>query len=164
MPGYVARALQRFQVTDHKQMDAPHKHNIPQYGAKVQLTDLDTSPPLTGDAITRLREVVGVFLYYARAIDNTMLVALGSIAAHQAKGTQATADACVDLLNYAASHPDAVIKYFASDMILHIHTDASYLSESEARSRAGGYFFVSTHPSKVAADCNPPHQCSHSHH
>ena len=32
-------------------------------------------------------------------------------------------------------------------MILHIHTDASYLSESEARSRAAGYFFMSDTPS-----------------
>jgi hypothetical protein len=27
-------------------------------------------------------------------------------------------------------------------MILNIHSDASYLSESEAKSRAGGFFYV----------------------
>jgi hypothetical protein len=27
-------------------------------------------------------------------------------------------------------------------MILHIHSDASYLSESEAKSRAGGFFYM----------------------
>ena len=46
------------------------------------------------------------------------------------------------LLDYAATHPNAVICYHRSDMILKIHSDASYLSEKEARSRAGGYFFL----------------------
>ena len=32
-----------------------------------------------------------------------------------------------------------MIKYAASDMQLHIHSDASCLSEPEAKSRAGGY-------------------------
>ena len=46
------------------------------------------------------------------------------------------------LLNCAATHPDAVIQYRASDMILHVHSDASYLSEPQARSRAGGFDFL----------------------
>jgi hypothetical protein len=45
------------------------------------------------------------------------------------------------LLDYLATHPDATIRYHASDMILHIHSDASYLSVSNARSRLGGLFF-----------------------
>ena len=47
------------------------------------------------------------------------------------------------LLDYATTHPDAIITYQASNMILAIHSDASYLSESKARSRAGGHFFLS---------------------
>jgi hypothetical protein len=31
-------------------------------------------------------------------------------------------------------------------MILHVHSDASYLTEPEARSRAGGHFFLSNDP------------------
>jgi hypothetical protein len=50
--------------------------------------------------------------------------------------------ACVHLLNYAATHPEAVVRYHASDMILHIASDASYLSEPKARSRIGGYYFL----------------------
>jgi hypothetical protein len=78
-----------------------------------------------------------------------MLVALGSLAAAQSEGTLATAKASVHLLNYAASHPDASILFHASNMCLHIHSDASYLSESKARSRAGGIFFLSSIPSTV---------------
>ena len=35
-----------------------------------------------------------------------------------------------------------IVTYHASDMVLAGHSDASYLSEKKARSRAGGYFFV----------------------
>ena len=46
-------------------------------------------------------------------------------------------------LDYAASHPDAILTYVASIMVLNIHSDASYLTEAKARSRAGGHFFMS---------------------
>ncbi len=145
MPGYVDKALQRFEhPTPTRAEDSPHEWNKPQYGAKQQMTpDPDTSPPLEQQDIKRLQEVIGTLLFYARAIDNTMLVALGTLASAQTKGTQATAKAMKKLLNYAATHPNAVIKYTASGMILHIHSDASYLSEAEARSRAGGFFYLS---------------------
>ena len=45
-------------------------------------------------------------------------------------------------LNYCATHPDATVRFSASDMILKIHSDASYLTESHARSRVGGYFYM----------------------
>ena len=40
----------------------------------------------------------------------------------------------------------AKIRYKASDMVLNIHSDASYLSAPKARSRAGGYFFLGSVP------------------
>ena len=46
-------------------------------------------------------------------------------------------------LDYASTQEEAVLTYHASDMILAIHSDASYLSEAKARSRAGGHFFMS---------------------
>jgi hypothetical protein len=46
------------------------------------------------------------------------------------------------LFDSLATHLDATIRYRASDMILHIHSDASYLSVSNARSRLGGLFFL----------------------
>jgi len=93
---------------------------------------------------------IGVFLYYGRALTLTMLVALRSLAAAQSEGTQATIKACTHLLNYAATHPEAVLWYKASDMILNIHSDASYLSETKVRSRAGGIFYLSNNSK------NPP--------
>ncbi len=75
-----------------------------------------------------------------------MLVALNAISASQSKATENTAAAIVHLLDYAATHPDAILRYQRSDMVLHIHSDASYLSAPEARSRAGGHHFLSSRP------------------
>jgi hypothetical protein len=66
---------------------------------------------------------------------------LNDIATEKIKATEKTQAAKNQLLDYLATHPDATIRYHASDMILHIHSDASYLSVSNARSRLGGLFF-----------------------
>jgi hypothetical protein len=50
------------------------------------------------------------------------------------------------MLDYLATHLDATIRYHASNMILNIHSDASYLSVSNARSRLGGLFLKETSP------------------
>jgi hypothetical protein len=82
-----------------------------------------------------------------------MLVALGSLAA--AKNTQAKAQAITQLLNYCATKPEATVRFYASDMCLKIHSDASYLSEPKARSRAGGYFYLSSHPTDPSKPPSP---------
>eukprot|EP00957_Ditylum_brightwellii_P007614 576143-Ditylum_brightwellii.AAC.1 len=55
-----------------------------------------------------------------------MLVALGTIAAVQNQGIQNTADAVEHLLDYCASHQDAIIRYRPSNMILRVHSNTSY--------------------------------------
>ena len=52
------------------------------------------------------------------------------------------------LLNYLATHPEAKVRFHASDMVLNIHSDASYLSEPRARNRLAGYFFLGSKPRK----------------
>eukprot|EP00957_Ditylum_brightwellii_P124977 9527247-Ditylum_brightwellii.AAC.1 len=71
-----------------------------------------------------------------------MLLALNAIAAQQEHLTSKTAEAITKLLNYATTHPDAVLRHHASNMVLHIHSDASYLSAPQARSHTGGHFFL----------------------
>jgi hypothetical protein len=47
----------------------------PDYGAPVQYAlDEDTSLPLDAAGIKRLQEIIGAFLFSARAVDNTVLV------------------------------------------------------------------------------------------
>jgi hypothetical protein len=157
MPGYVAKALHRFQHPTPKKAEyAPYKITAPTYSSAPQLsTPIDESPNLNASEKLWLQEVVGTLLYYARAIGCTMLVALGTITA--ARTTHATAQAVIQLLKYAATNPDAVLQYHASDMVLHVHSDASYQSESQSRSRAGGFFFLSSADPVHVATPDPNH-------
>jgi hypothetical protein len=144
MPGYVAEALHRFQhPPPTKPQHQPHKHTVPTYGQKTQYETIDESAELDKNGKTYIQQVTGTFLYYARAVDPTMLVALSAIASAQANPTIETMAKCKLFLDYATTHPDAIITYRASDMVLAVHSDASYLIEPKARSRAGGHFFMS---------------------
>jgi hypothetical protein len=91
-----------------------------------------------------VQAVVGTLLYYSRAVDPTMLVALNAIATQRASPTEWTMDRVRQLMDYASSQEEAVLTYHASDMVLAIHSDAGYLNESKSRSRAGGHFFLSS--------------------
>ncbi len=51
-------------------------------------------------------------------------------------------------LDYASTHPDAIVTYHASDMVLVGHSNASYLSKSKARSRAVGHLIMSNNTAK----------------
>jgi hypothetical protein len=148
MPKYIPDMLHKFQHRPpRRRQDAPHSWVTPTYGAKVQYAaDDDDSPILPPHEITKIQKIVGTLLYYAVSVDPTLLVALGSIFSTQAKATQLTHDECVWVLDYVASNPNAVIRYHASGMVLYAHSDASYLSETRARSRAGGHFFLSDAP------------------
>ena len=76
-------------------------------------------------------------------MDGTLIATLNELASAKYKGTQATMKATKNLMYYCYTHSDAKVRYFASQMQLHIHSDASYLSASKARSRVGGHFFLS---------------------
>jgi hypothetical protein len=102
----------------------------------------DETSPLTAQQCLTIQKVTGSVLYYARAVDPTVLMPLNDIATEQTKATEKTQAATDQMLDYLATHPYATIRYHASDMILHIHRDASYLSVSNARSPLGGLFFL----------------------
>ena len=87
-----------------------------------------------------------------------MLVSLVTLANQQSKPTESLWDEITWFLKYAATHPDAKICFSASDMILYIASDGSYLSETKSRSRVGGIFYLSSKLPKhnQAPDCNHP--------
>jgi hypothetical protein len=73
-----------------------------------------------------------------------MLTALGSLATQQANPTTNTEKLVHQFLDYAATHLDTIITYQVSNMVLLAgHSNASYLLETNARSQAGGHFFMS---------------------
>ena len=88
----------------------------------------------------RLQKIVGKILYYARAVDPTILMGLNSLVTVQIKLTIETAKQINQFLNYIATHPETVKEYRRSGIIIHIYSDELYISEPEARNRAGGYF------------------------
>ena len=88
----------------------------------------------------------GTFLYYSIAIDNTILPDLSDIYSEQSNAKTNTAKHVAKLLNYLASNPHIEIQYRASGVQLSIHSDVSYLSVTQARSRASGVHFLSKVP------------------
>ena len=75
-----------------------------------------------------------------------MIVASNKIASVQAKPTQHTIKKCSCLMDYAATYPCAKLRYFASNMILYVNSDAVYLVQPNAKSRNAGYYILSTYP------------------
>ena len=128
----------------HKRaQNSTHSWHKPTYGVAIQLTTApDTTTPLETKDVKRIQQVVRTLLHYAQAVDATMLVALGTIAAQQTRATNHTAKLLSQLLDYCHIHPDATIGYHASDMISHIHSDASYKSEAKACSQNGRHFYL----------------------
>lgn len=144
MPDYIPAVLTRF---NHKRsstiVHTPYKvapFVPPTRGQRQYAPTPDTSPALDAKGTTLVQQIVGCLLYYARAIDNTMLVALNTIGSSQAKPTQETLDRCQHLLDYCAWHPNVGIRFHASDMVLNIDSDAAYLVAPKARSRIAGFY------------------------
>ena len=73
---------------------------------------------------------------------------LSSIAARQTKATQQLKKEVDWFLDYCATHPDAMIRYHASDMILALHSDGSFQSEPQSKSRAAGHFYMINNDNK----------------
>ena len=92
----------------------PHCHVQPQYGTKVQLTDPGNETPLLQpDDITKIKQIIGDVLYYARDVDGTLMTTLNKLASAKSKGTQATMQATKKLMDYCHTHSDATIRYCA---------------------------------------------------
>ena len=131
-PEYVEESLRSFQHKPiPKVQHAPHPWVKPVFGQKLQHTEPeDTSELLSPKEVNIIQKIIGKFYYYARAGDHTMLVALGELATNQTVGvaTKQVPEDVTHLLIYAATHPNAKIKYHAREMVLHIDSDASYLS------------------------------------
>jgi len=145
MEKYIEELLAKYNHPRPRKLQrSPYKCMPIQYGNKTQFAaEEDTSPSLDGAGILRVQGIVGSLLYYARAVNNKLLVALNAIGSEQATATEATNAAIDQLLDYVATYPNDGITYRASDMVLAAHSDAGYLNASKARSRAGAFIFLS---------------------
>ena len=114
------------------------------YSRKVQQApEEDSSPALYEKIVLRVQMIVGALLYYARAVNNKLLVSLSAIWAQQACATEKTLKSINQILYYCATYPDDGIVYRSSDMILTAHSNAGFNNETKQRSRAGSHIFLS---------------------
>ena len=145
MPGYVIKALKKLEhPAPTKPQHSPHRWVPKIYGQKVHLAPSeDTSPSLLSEETRHIQRIVGQFLFYARAVDNTIHTSVNDLGSSQAKPTKKTNDESIMLMDYLHTHPNAKIRYHASDMQLHIDSDAAYLVAPKAKSRIAGYFYLS---------------------
>ena len=110
MPGYIDKVLHRYQHTPSPKPErSPHQHTEPAYGQRIQMAPIDNTPPLDPKTTKRIQGIVGSLLYYARAIDNTILTAINEISAVQSRPTEKTLQAVTKLLDYAATYPNTTI-------------------------------------------------------
>ena len=131
------------QETTHQLQRTPYIPAPAVNGRKAQeMPDPDNTPILDAKGILCIQQVVGSFLYYARAVDLTILASLGNFSSQQAAPTENTMKKVNHFWDYMASNLDALVRFHASDMVLNCHSDASYLNATRGRSRAGGHFFL----------------------
>eukprot|EP00957_Ditylum_brightwellii_P151402 11529439-Ditylum_brightwellii.AAC.1 len=148
MPGFVPKSLKKFQhATPVKPQYAPHKWNQPKYGQKVQYAPPPDTSDVQGKKDTlKIQAIVGTFLYYGRAINGTILSTINEISADQAKPKISTAKQSTMLMDYLATYPNAVLRFFAGNMQLHVDSDAAYLVINGTKSRITGYFYCASSP------------------
>ena len=75
-----------------------------------------------------------------------MLPDLNSVAEQQAQPTHNTESMITHFLDYTSTNPTAVVEFRASDMVLYIYSDASYLSKPQAHSRNIGHYYLRSQP------------------
>ena len=144
IPGYVKSLVEKFGIKPEKRVDSPMLPAIWTNRAEQQLVVEDDSPPLNDSEKKRLQKIVGACLWYAMCVDYTMLAAVNKIAINLGAPTLKHMEQAEHMLAYAHFHPNAALVLRASDMSLHVHSDASFHSESEGRSRLAGFFFLGT--------------------
>ena len=81
----------------------------------------------------RIQPIVGTMLYYTWSVDPTMLRKINGILRVQPRPTWDTEEKARMLLDYAATYPNKILRYKASDMVLHVDSDAEYLTIPEEK-------------------------------
>jgi hypothetical protein len=136
MPRYIDDAAERFNIDTSVKLESPAQGGCIDDGGEHAATD---------EQKKRIQQIVGVLLYYARAVDPTIIVRVSKLSSEIATATVSTLKAAERVLQYAATNPRAEVTYHKSEMKLTAYSDASYLTERNARSRRGGVFFLGDH-------------------
>jgi len=136
----IERTVTRF--GKFKERDCPYKISAVKFCKEQLEAEIDSSPELSEEEKTLLQEKVGLTRYIATAAYPHLELAVGKIAASLSKPTRDLMEQANHMLGYLQSHPDRVIRYYPSDMIMRAHSDASYGCEADFRCRTGGFIYM----------------------
>ena len=126
-----------------KQLSPHHCRDI-MYGRKVQQAPEEySSPALDEKVVLLVHRIVVALLYYARSVNNKLLVSISAIGSQQASAIVKMRKSISQLLDYCATYPDDGIVYLSSDMVMTAHYDSGFSNETKARSRAGDHILLS---------------------
>eukprot|EP00804_Cyclotella_cryptica_P018370 CCRYP_015487-RA/>CCRYP_015487-RA protein AED:0.13 eAED:0.11 QI:0/0/0/1/0/0.5/2/0/1281 len=139
MKPYLLKALRQFDnLVPRKKQDSPYPHVPPKYGLKQQFAEYDSSPDVGKDKQKEIQTITGKFLWYARAVDNTMLAPLSELAAQQSKPTENTVTNTKQFLDYCATQQPAKKRHDTG------RTQRCGLLECKERTQpSGGHHFLS---------------------
>ena len=139
MLNYIKKALQLFQHKIQREQHSPHPCTPFVYGAKVKYAKQTTkSPAVNAKTKKFIQQVCGKFLFLGQAVDSTLLCPISAIASQSANPTEGTLELTHHLLDYLGTQEEAVLTFNASKMVLAAHSNTSYFSKTNARSKAGG--------------------------
>jgi hypothetical protein len=118
IPGYIQKLLQRF--PPNHGANSPAVCFPPNHGSKVQVSIVDTSPPLSAPEVTEIQAICGaLFYYYCIAVDPTGYPAVTALASEQSHATANTRLAANRLFAYFNKYPDNELILKAYHMRLH---------------------------------------------
>ena len=147
MPGYARKQLKKYNHISKRKVHTPLQPLPRKYGQAAQEPlPIDDTQPLEKDDKKFIERIVGSFLFYGRAVDPLILHTMNTIPNNQNNPTEKTMEQTKHFLDYIDTYPDSTVRFYASDMILNVHSDASYLTAPKARSRIGGHFFLGRQP------------------
>ncbi len=111
MAQYVMKQLIKYgHVAPAKPQHCLYLPNAIQYGKDNQTpTPSDDSPLLDEVGKKHIQQIIGSFLYYARAVDPTIVMALSDLSSQQSAPTKNTMKQLNQFLDYMWTHPDAII-------------------------------------------------------
>jgi hypothetical protein len=90
MPGYIKKKLQEYEhVAGTKRQTCPYSPKPKNFGMEAQVPlPPNSSPCLNAKGIKHVQQIVGSILYYARAVDMTVLMTLSLIVVKQTNSTE----------------------------------------------------------------------------
>ena len=142
MPGYIDKLLRKVCPDGVKGANTPTHYTPPNYANPgAHTATVDESPLVSEPDKKRLQSVIGTLLYYSRAVDPSTCTALHELGSIQSRPSENDMKKMNRLLGYVSRNRNIAIRFHASNMILQLLSDASYLCRPKARSVYGTYCY-----------------------